>query len=125
MAGSVAHPMSSPSIKGTRRAGVGRASSPPNGPRFGRERAGPVRTNFQRCVLEDLRSAYLSDACPERSRRERPRGGDNRGLLVLYKQASSGECPLAIVTSTSFCDPTPFRRPEPADLGAITPSPPA
>lgn len=37
-----------------------------------------------------------------------PWGGDNRGLITLYKQASGGECPLVIDTSTPSCGHSRF-----------------
>jgi len=37
---------------------------PSEAPKFGRERAGAVRAGFHRLVMDDLRSAYLSDERP-------------------------------------------------------------
>jgi DNA sulfur modification protein DndC len=37
-----------------------------------------------------------------------PWGGDNRGLVTLYRQASGGECPLVIDTSTPSCGNSRF-----------------
>ena len=37
-----------------------------------------------------------------------PWNGDNRGLVALYKQASGGECPLVIDTSTPSCGHSRF-----------------
>ncbi len=37
-----------------------------------------------------------------------PWAGDNRGLISLYKQASGGECPLVIDTSTPSCGNSRF-----------------
>lgn len=37
-----------------------------------------------------------------------PWGGDNRGLVALYKSASGGECPLVIDTSTPSCGQSRF-----------------
>jgi DNA sulfur modification protein DndC len=37
-----------------------------------------------------------------------PWAGDNRGLVALYKQASGGECPLVIDTSTPSCGHSRF-----------------
>lgn len=37
-----------------------------------------------------------------------PWGGDNRGLVALYKQASGNECPLVIDTSTPSCGHSRF-----------------
>jgi DNA sulfur modification protein DndC len=37
-----------------------------------------------------------------------PWGGDNRGLVALYKQASGGECPLVIDVSTPSCGHSRF-----------------
>jgi len=71
--------------------------------------------------LEDLSA---NEVCTYLLQVPSPWGGDNRGLVALYKQGSGGECPLVIGISTSLCDPIPFRPPELADLDAITPSPP-
>lgn len=37
-----------------------------------------------------------------------PWGGDNKGLVTLYKRASGGECPLVIDTSTPSCGHSRF-----------------
>ncbi len=37
-----------------------------------------------------------------------PWGGDNRGLVALYRRASGGECPLVIDTSTPSCGQSRF-----------------
>lgn len=37
-----------------------------------------------------------------------PWGGDNRGLIALYKRAAGGECPLVIDTSTPSCGQSRF-----------------
>lgn len=37
-----------------------------------------------------------------------PWGGDNRGLIALYKRAAGGECPLVIDTSTPSCGHSRF-----------------
>lgn len=37
-----------------------------------------------------------------------PWGGDNRGLVTLYRRASGGECPLVIDTSTPSCGHSRF-----------------
>ncbi len=37
-----------------------------------------------------------------------PWGGDNRGLVTLYKRAAGGECPLVIDTSTPSCGQSRF-----------------
>jgi DNA sulfur modification protein DndC len=55
--------------------------------------------------IEDLTA---NDVCIYLLHVPSPWGGDNRGLVTLYKRAAGGECPLVIDTSTPSCGQSRF-----------------
>jgi len=65
--------------------------------------------NLPRCwILTPIEELSTYDVWEYLMERPSPWGGDNQGLFQLYKDASSGECPLVMDQSTPSCGNSRF-----------------
>ena len=95
-------------VLGSRRAESSTRSQVIDSHRLGGSNLSHHSTLAQAFVYMPIRDFADKDVWNYLLQNESPWGGDNRGLLAMYRSAKAGECPLVVDTKTASCGGSRF-----------------